>query len=171
MRYLFLLLFLFIQCSSSGSYQKTVPNVDLNRFMGKWYVIASRPTSFEEGAFNAIEKYTYNSEKDRVDIDFSFNKGSLTGPLKTMPQTGYIIDKVNNSYWKVSPFWPLKFDYLIIDLDKDYQWTVIGVSDQKYIWVMARKPVLTEDAYNAILSRIEKLGYDYKGMKKVTNAE
>lgn len=33
----------------------TVPAVDLNRFMGDWYVIACIPTFIEKGAHNAIE--------------------------------------------------------------------------------------------------------------------
>ncbi|MBP9889113.1 MAG: lipocalin family protein [Leptospiraceae bacterium] len=164
------LLFVIVQCKETEGFRKTVPSVDLNRFMGKWYVIASRPTSFEENAFNAVEIYTYNSQKDQIDISFNFNKGSLTGPKKSIPQTGYIIDKINNSYWKVSPFWPLKFDYLIIDLDPSYKWTVIGVPDQTYIWIMARTPTLTEAEFQKIISRVDEMGYNSKNLVKVTNS-
>lgn len=170
MKSICLLLFLFISCSSSQTFQKTVPKVDLNRFMGKWYVIASRPTSFEEGAFNAVEKYSYNKEKDQIDIDFTFNQDTPNGQKKSIPQTGYVIDKENNSYWKVSPFWPLKFDYLIIDLEGSYQWTVIGVPDQKYIWIMARTPTLPDSTYDQILDRVKALGYDLANLKKVQNS-
>lgn len=169
MRFIFFFLFLLIQCGSSQEFRQTVPKVDLNRFMGKWYVIASRPTSFEEGAYNAIEIYTYNQERDQIDIQFTFNKDSLTGPVKSIPQTGYIIDRENNSYWKVSPFWPLKFDYLIIDLESSYQWSVIGVPDQKYIWIMARTPTLPETTYNQILERVKGLGYNVSNLKKIEN--
>ncbi len=172
MKKILLIIFIFIiNCSSSSEFRSTVPNVDINKFMGKWYVIGSRPTSFEEGAFNAIEIYTYNADKEEINIDFTYNKDSINGPLKSVPQKGYIIDKVNNSYWKVSPFWPLKFDYLIISLEKDYSWTVIGVPDQKYIWIMARTPTIKEDQYQQILTSINKLGYDSKNIKKITNIQ
>ena len=36
---------------------KTVEFVDLERFMGDWYVIANIPTFIEKGATNAIESY------------------------------------------------------------------------------------------------------------------
>jgi len=165
-----LLLFVIVQCKETEAFRKTVLGVDIDRFMGKWYVIASRPTSFEENAFNAIEIYTYNREKDQIDIDFSFNKGSNTGTKKSIPQTAYIIDKKNNSYWKVSPFWPLKFDYLIIDLDTNYRWTVIGVPDQTYLWIMARTPTLSEAEFKEIISRVDEMGYDSKNLVKVINS-
>ena len=33
----------------------TVPHVDLPRFMGPWYVIASIPTFLEKDAYGAVE--------------------------------------------------------------------------------------------------------------------
>lgn len=166
---IFLFLLFQINCTSTPEFKNTVKNIELNKFMGKWYVIASRPTSFEEGAYNAVEIYSYNSLKDEIDIDFTYNLDSLNGPKKSVPQKGYVIDKINNSYWKVSPFWPIKFDYLVIALEKDYQWTVIGVPDQKYIWIMARTPSIKEDNYLEILASIKKLGYNTDKINKIIN--
>jgi apolipoprotein D and lipocalin family protein len=167
----FIILSIFLNCNSSPEFRNTVKNVEINKFMGKWYVIGSRPTSFEEGAYNAIEIYTYDANKEEINIDFTYNKDSINGPQKSVPQKGYIIDKINNSYWKVSPFWPLKFDYLIISLEKDYKWTVIGVPDQKYIWIMARTPSLKEDEYQQIITSITNMGYDSKNIKRITNIQ
>jgi apolipoprotein D and lipocalin family protein len=152
-------------------FRNTVKNVDIQKFMGKWYVVGSRPTIFEVGAHNAIELYTYDSIKEEIDIKFTYNQGSLEGPVKSVPQTGYIVDKLNNSHWKVSPFWPLKFDYLIIALEKDYQWTVIGVPDQKYIWIMARTPSVSEETYLQIIKTVEDLGYNTINIQKIKNIE
>lgn len=168
MKIFFYLLF-FLHCSSGTEYRKTVPSVNLEKFMGKWYVIASRATSFEENAYQAVEIYTYNLEKDRIDIDFTFRKGSLEGEKKSIPQTGYVQDKTNNSTWKVSPFWPLKFDYLIIGLEKDYKWTAIGVPDKKYLWIMARTPTLPDEEYKSILKNLEDSGYPTKGLNSIQN--
>lgn len=162
-------LFFLLHCSGTGEYRKTIPSVNLEKFMGKWYVISSRATSFEENAYQAVEIYTYNREKDRIDIDFTFRKGSLDGEKKSLPQTGYVQDRVNNSYWKVSPLWPLKFDYLIIGLEKDYKWTAIGVPDKKYLWIMARTPSLPEEEYRGILKLLEDSGYPTSGLKSIQN--
>ena len=61
---------------ASMKYKKTVSKVELDRFMGKWYVIAGRFTYFEQGAHNAVENYSWNEKHNRVDINFSGNNTS-----------------------------------------------------------------------------------------------
>lgn len=154
---------------SSGGYYKTYPKMELEKFMGKWYVIASRPTSFEEGAFNAVESYNYDQQEKKIEIDFRYNKDSLQGEEKRVPQVGWIYNEQTNTHWKISPLWPFKFDYLILDLDKDYQWTVIGVPNQKYIWVMARSPVMSDESLKRILSATENAGYNIQNVKRISH--
>ncbi len=137
---------------------KTVDYVDRDRFMGAWYVQAGRFTPLEKDVTNALEKYTWNNEKKSIKIDFSYNQGSFQGPVKKIPQTGYIQDKTN-AHWKISPLWPLKFDYLIVALDPDYQWTAIGVPSQKYLWVMTREAQFPKERLEQVLKEIEAVGY------------
>ena len=141
------------------SYQKTVDRVEIDRFMGKWYVIAGRTTSMEKGAHNSVEVYRWNEKKKRIDIEFTFRKKSFTGKLKRMNQKAWIVNEETNAYWKVQPFWPVKIGYLVVDLDKDYQWTVIGVPNKKYLWVMARQPEMSEEQLQSILSNVADQGY------------
>lgn len=152
-----LLTFTSVGCSAM-TYKNTVKNVDLERFMGNWYVIAGRVTFLEKGAFNPLEQYELNNGK--IDIKFSYNKNSLTGPVKTIPQTGTIVDKVSNAHWKVSPFWPLKFDFLVIGLGENYDWTAIGVPSQKYLWIMFRSPHPKQSKINEVINLIDDLGYN-----------
>ncbi len=159
-------LLLFSGCASN-SYQKTVSSVDLDRFMKKWYVIAGRLTWMEEGAHNAIEEYTYNQSEQRIDINFYFNKDSFQGELKKIPQKAWVENKETNAHWKVSPFWPLKFDYLVIALADDYSWTAIGVPGKKYLWIMADRPVLSAETYGLILSKVKSVGYPVDSLVKV----
>ncbi len=158
------LLLTLIGCGHA-TYTKTSDFVDRDKFMGSWYVLAGRFTSFEKDAYNAVEKYTWNEKKQRIDIDFSYNKGSLKGTHKSIPQTAWIVDSKTNASWKVSPFWPLKFDYRIIAVDPvAYHWTVIGVPDEEYLWIMARDPHLPQERISAILKHVEELGYDSKNI-------
>lgn len=142
-----------------GNYQKTVSYVDIHRFMKKWYVIAGRFTCFENGAHNAVEQYEFNSKEQRIEINFSFNKDSFSGAVKKIPQRAWVENKKTNAYWKVSPFWPLKFDYLVIALADDYSWTVIGVPSEKYLWIMSDRWELTNEELDTILSKIKSTGY------------
>ena len=50
---------------------KTVSQVDLDRFMGKWYVIANIPTFFERDVLNPTETYELTPE-GYIDTKFEF---------------------------------------------------------------------------------------------------
>ena len=76
----------------------TVEAVDLKRFMGNWYVIASIPTFIEKDAYNAVESYRLD-EDGTVATTFRFNKGSLDGPLKEYTPRGFIEDEASNAVW------------------------------------------------------------------------
>lgn len=164
---LILVIGLLTMLNGSEKEQKLVEYVDLQRFMGDWYVIANIPTRFEIGAVNAIENYTWNAEKEIVDVTFTYNADHPKGKLKHMTQKGFIYDKVTNAEWRVQPIWPLKLGYLIIDLAEDYSYTVIGVPSRNYLWIMARETILPEDVYQSILEKVEEQGYDLNKIQMV----
>jgi apolipoprotein D and lipocalin family protein len=63
--------------------------------------------------------------------------------------------------------WPIKAEYVIVDVDKDYQITVIGRSDRDYAWIMARTPAIPEIAYQAAVMRLKELGYSVDNLRRV----
>lgn len=156
----------FLGCSSMN-YTKTVSSVDMEKFMGKWYVIGGRFTYFEKGAHNAIEKYVWNEKENRIDISFTFNADSFDGKVKSIPQKGWIHNAKTNAHWKVSPFWPLKFDYLVIALAEDYSWTAIGVPNGNYLWIMAKDKNLSDQTFEAIIDELNKNKYPTQDIIKV----
>jgi apolipoprotein D and lipocalin family protein len=136
--------------------------------MGRWYVIANIPTFIEKGAHNAIEVYTWNEKKNRVDIDFRFNKDSFDGKLKVYSQKAWIHNTETNAEWRIQPIWPLRFTYLVLDLGKEYDYTVIGVPNRKYIWIMAREPEMDESLYASLIEKARTLwGYDVSLIQKI----
>jgi apolipoprotein D and lipocalin family protein len=147
--------------------QPTVARVEIPRFMGKWYVIACIPTFLEKGAFNATEAYAWNEEKDRIDVDFSYNKDGFEGPEKHVAQKAFIYNKETNAEWRDQPIWPLKFAYLIVDLASDYSDTIVGVPNREHVWIMAREPQLREARYEELVKKVKSLGYDVSQLQKV----
>jgi apolipoprotein D and lipocalin family protein len=146
---------------------KTVPKVEIEKFMGDWYVLAGRFTFLEVGVHNGLEQYSWNEKEQRIDIGFTYNKGSLSGPEKSIPQKGWIHNQETKAHWKVSPLWPLKFDYLVIELDVDYRWTAIGVPDQKYLWIMSRDWKNAGSVIDIALRRLDAQGYDTRNTVRV----
>ena len=144
----------------------TVEFVDLDRFMGDWYVIANIPTFIEKDAYNAVE--TYRLDKDgTVATTFRFNKGSTDGPLKEYHPRGFVRDASSNAVWGMQFIWPFKTEYRIIYLNKEYTTTVIGRTKRDYVWIMARSPSMPEDEYEAILNFLQEQGYNLEKLQKV----
>ena len=147
----------------------TVPYVDLNRFMGDWYVIANIPTFIEKDAHNAVESYRL-AEDGTIDTTFKFNQGSFGGPLKIYNPRGYIQDEESNAVWGMQFVWPFKAEYRIIFLSEDYTTTVIGRSKRDYVWIMARSPVISDAEYASILNFLNEQGYDISKVQKVPHS-
>jgi apolipoprotein D and lipocalin family protein len=144
----------------------TVDYVDIDRFMGDWYVVANIPTFLEEGAHNAVESYQKN-EDGTIATTFTFREGSFDGDLKEYKPTGYIEDSTTNALWGMQFIWPIKADYRIVYLDEAYTKTVIGRKARDYVWVMARNYKLTDDEYEEIVEYIGSIGYDISKLKRV----
>ena len=144
----------------------TVENVDLDRFMGDWYVIANIPTFIETEAHNAIESYHLNDD-GTVATTFSFNDGGFVGEKKVYKPKGFILDTNSNAIWGMRFIWPIKADYRVVYLDDSYSQTIIGRNKRDYVWVMARSPVIPDEDYQRLVQVINDLGYDTNKLRKV----
>ena len=149
---------------SQGS-MPVVDYVDLDRFMGDWFVIATIPTFLEKDAYNPVE--TYKRDDDgTIATTFTFNKGSLDGPTKVFRPRGFVMDETTNAIWGMQFVWPIKADYRIVYLDDNYQQTIIGRNNRDYVWIMARTSMIPEADYINLLAKINSLGYDIDAVQK-----
>jgi apolipoprotein D and lipocalin family protein len=153
-------------CASTPPTIPPVANVDLQRFLGDWYVIAHIPSLPEREAFNAIESYRLDDE-GRIRTTFQFRKGSFEAPLKTMEPVGRVVPGSNNAVWDMQFVWPIQAEYVIVDLSADYSQTVIGRSKRDYLWIMARSLSIAEADYAALVEKAKALGYDTGKLRKV----
>lgn len=138
----------------------TVEKIDLPRFMGTWYVLGGRFTPLEKGVHNGVETYSLNPDENNIKIGFTFNKDSLTGKVKSIPQKGWVFNKATKAHWKVQPWWPFQFNYLVVAIADDYSWTAIGVPDQQYLWIMARDWKNPEPIMAAAIKKLNDIGYN-----------
>ena len=168
---LLIALLFIVACSnarddSNAQIMQTVPYVDIERFMGDWYVIANIPTFIEKRATNAIESYRLNG-KGEIETTFTFYQDSPTGKKKKYTPTGFIYNTETNAEWRMQFVWPFKVPFLIIDLAEDYSYTVIGVPNRKYVWIMARESKLSNDIYEKIINKLAGIGYDVSKVQKI----
>ena len=143
-----------------------VERVDLGRFMGDWYVIASIPTFLERGAHNAVESYRLDDD-GTIATTFTFRAGSFDGAERRYHPRGFVLDRASNALWGMQFVWPVKADYRIVYLSPDYSQTVIAREKRDYVWIMARKPAIEEADYQRLLGFVVSLGYDPARVQKV----
>ena len=145
---------------------ETVERVDLERFMGDWYVIANIPTFLEKDAHNAVESYRLDDD-GTIATTFTFRKGAFDGPEKTYRPRGFVRDTESNAEWGMQFVWPIKADYRIVYLDESYSTTVIGRNKRDYVWIMAREPSIDEAHYGEIIRFLGEAGYDTEAILEV----
>lgn len=147
----------------------TVPamkQVELQRFMGPWYVIANIPTFIETEAYNAIESYALNPD-GTIHTTFTFNKGAFDGPAKKYEPKGFVVPGTGDAIWGMRFVWPIKAEYVISHVDSAYSETIIARSARDYVWIMARTPSISAERYQALVQKVGALGYDVSRLRKV----
>lgn len=155
MKYSWLVIFLFLSACSMKQLA-TVEHVDVNRYMGRWYEIASFPQSFQKGCECTVAEYSLN-EDGTVKVKNSCNRN---GGRDTSTGKAKVVDKTSNAKLKVTFFWPFSGKYWIIDLAEDYSYAVVGHPNRKYLWILSRTPQMDKQLYNEIVSRAEAKGFD-----------
>lgn len=153
-------------CATSQPSIAPVAAVDLPRFMGDWYVIAHIPSWPERQAYDAVESYRLDAD-GRIRTTFSYRKGSFTAPVKTLEPVGTVVPDTNNAVWGMQVFWPIKAEFVIVDLDPAYQITMIGRSKRDYVWLMARQPQISSEALDTAIEKMQRLGYDTAKLRMV----
>jgi len=159
-------LLLLSACAAKGPEMETVDYVDLERFMGPWYVIANIPTFLEEGAHNAVETYSLNDD-GTIATHFTFRADAFDGKVKEYNPKAFVADEVSNALWGMRFVWPIKADYRIVYLDDDYTQTIIGRQKHDFVWIMARTPTISDGDYDRLVSFAESIGYDISLLQRV----
>lgn len=145
---------------------ETVDRVDLERFIGDWYVIAHIPAPLEENAFNAVESYRLAGE-GRVATTFRFREGGFAGEPYTYRPQGFVREDSGNAVWDMQFFWPVRFEYRIVYLDEAYRRTIIGRTARDYAWIMARTPEIPESEYRHLVDVLRSRGYATEQLRRV----
>ena len=153
-------------CAGGHEPLTTVTKVDLDRFMGDWYVIANIPTFFEKDAYNAVETYALRSD-GKIATTFVYRKGGFDGKRKEYNPTATVLDTNSNAIWGMQVLWPVKSDYRIVYLTDDYSRTVIARNKRDYVWIMAREPNIPDTDYREIVEFIASIGYDASDIQKI----
>ena len=140
--------FIAFGCATTAKDQPpltVVDSVDLERYLGKWYEIASYPAWFQKGCTASTAEYSLLP--DGIWVVNRCRKDRPDGPLKESKGKAEIVDTATNAKLKVWFFWPFKGNYWIIDLDPDYKWAVVGEPSREYLWILSRAPTMEKSQF------------------------
>ena len=159
--YLFVTTIIVCMSASTSIAQtlQTVSNVDVTRYSGKWYEIASYPQRFQKGCHCTTAEYTL-SPNGYLIVENRCNRGSVDGKQSYIKGKAFIEQNSGNAKLKVQFFWPLRAKYWIIDLADDYSYAVVSHPNKKYLWILSRTPKMNDMVYEQILSKLKGKGFD-----------
>lgn len=143
--------------ASGQPHMNTATKVDLQKYMGKWHEISRLEHHFQKSCVGSHAEYTLRDDGEVNVINRCIDERD--GRKKEAKGRAWSVDPVSNSRLKVSFFWPFRGDYWIIELGEKYDYSVVGSPDRKYLWILAREPVMDETLYSAIIERLRKQGF------------
>ncbi len=161
---LLMALSLLLTACSQTPPPKTMVQVDLKRYMGTWYEIASLPAPFQKNCY--CTKAEYQLQADKVSVLNSCRKDSPTGQLRRAHATATAYPNSGNSRLKVTFFWPFSADYYILYVSPDYQTAVVGTPNRKFLWILARAPKINEAEYQQLVALAQQRGYSLEHLHK-----
>lgn len=157
-------------CASTGD--NTMPPltsravIDLDRYMGRWWVIANIPYFAEKGKVATADIYDLRDD-GRIGNVYAYRK-AFDKPEKTMNGLATVVPGTNNAQWRIAFFGGLvKADYLILEVAPDYSWALIGHPKRNLAWIFAREPTMDAALYDTLRAKFGGYGYDPAKLQRV----
>lgn len=142
---------------------QTVRNVDLDRFMGTWFVQSHTPLLIDDHSTDQTETYNLNAS-GAIDVTYHFKR---FGREFTLEPEGKVLNKKTNAHWSMRFFKVFPGDYLIVRLADDYSYTAVSVPSKKLVWIMSREKSMNEKVYQDLYDHLKKDGYSVESMRRV----
>ncbi len=136
-----------------------VARVDLERYAGTWYEIATIPSWFQRDCTAVTATYSPNPDGTLRVIN-RCRVGDPDGPSRQVEGVATVVDPTTNAKLSVSFFAPFSGAYWIVALDPEYRYAMVGHPSRDYLWILARQPTLADDTYRILVDRARALGYD-----------
>lgn len=135
-----------------------VPWLDLDRYMGRWYMIANIPYFAESGNKAPYVEYTRREDGLIDDVltaqdDFDEKPFRKKGMIE-------VTNPLNNAEGRITFLPPIWQDYAVLYVDDKYQYTVIGHPSRNYCWIFSRTPEMSDEVYARMLAVLSANHFD-----------
>jgi apolipoprotein D and lipocalin family protein len=139
---------------------QTVDQVDLERYTGVWYEIASLPTWFANDLVCVTATYTLQDD-GKIEVVNQGFQSTPDGKLDSITGTAWVPNPDEPGQLKVSFFPIISSQYNIIALDEeDYSYAMVTGKNYKFLWILSRTPQMDPTTYDMLIQQAEDWGYD-----------
>jgi apolipoprotein D and lipocalin family protein len=141
-------------------------DLDIGRYLGRWYAVAHYPTRFEQGCAATTADYSLRSD-GLIRVVNACRKGGLAGRPKRITGKARVVGpgKLVVTFVAFLPF--TRGDYWVLHVGPDYRFAVVGEPGGRAGWVLSRSPVLAEADWQEALAALERAGYDPAGLERI----
>jgi len=153
--------------SSTYAPLDVVSSVDLTRYAGVWYEIASLPVSQQEGCSCTTAEYV-PIDSETVRVINACRKGP-GNEIDRVEGKAFVVPGTNNAKLRVQFFWPFRGDYWILDLDRQYTYAVVGLPSRKYCWILSRTPEMKTELLEKLTADLRSKGFNVDRMQKTVH--
>ena len=161
----------FPMACMAQSQVKSIPEFDVSRYMGTWYEIAKLPNWFQRKCVQGTQARYKVLGPTQIEV----NNKCTTASGEEIQAIG--LARPNGSgrpaqlEVRFAPEWtawlPMVWGaYWVIDLDADYQLAAVGDPSKSYLWILSRTPQVSADRYDAVLQRLNVMGFDITKLEK-----
>ncbi|XP_015872929.3 temperature-induced lipocalin-1 [Ziziphus jujuba] len=155
---------------------EVVKGLDLKRYMGRWYEIASFPSMFQpKNGVNTRATYTLREDGTVNVLNETWSdgkRGSIEGSAyKADPSSDEAKLKVKFYVPPFLPIIPVTGDYWVLYIDDEYQYAVVGQPSRRYLWILSRYNHIDDETYNQLVRKAENQGYDVSKLHKTPQTD
>ena len=161
----------FPMACMAQSQVKSIPEFDVSRYMGTWYEIAKLPNWFQRKCVQGTQARYKVLGPTQIEV----NNKCTTASGEEIQAIG--LARPNGSgrpaqlEVRFAPEWtawlPMVWGaYWVLDLDADYQLAAVGDPSKSYLWILSRTPQVSADRYDAVLQRLNVMGFEITKLEK-----
>lgn len=148
----------------------TIQQLELKRYMGTWYEIARFDHRFERNLVGVTATYELRPD-GKINVINAGYKNNFDGKFKVAKGKAKQPNPGEPGKLKVAFFLFFYSDYYIFELDKNYEWALVGSSSDKYLWILSREPSLKPEIRDNILLKARQRGFDINRLIWVEHKE
>ncbi|NPT36906.1 lipocalin family protein [Paraburkholderia xenovorans] len=154
------------QAQASQSACVAGPPLDLERYMGRWYVIADTPFLSESDYVGSYDEWTLRSDGS-IDDKYLGRRHGFDQPATGSQFVAKVMSGTGNTKWRVGLIWPFEVVVVTAYVDPDYRYTIRCMADGNMLWVLAREPVMDDATYAGMLARLATMGFNTDRLRRV----